>query len=983
MSVTENYNASGKASNAHSVEWLEQNLSQAITFQQAGNVRDAKQLYLEIIQAFPEQSNANHNLGLIALDEKDFDTCLRLFKTALEAAPDEPLYWTSYIEALILAGQYEEANLVMSYGLNSGLEGEKVELLKRQLTAAESELRSAQTSIVQTPTHQPVAPKKNAKPAPTEMSALANMFNLGHLAESERLALEMTQRYPNHGFGWKVLGAIQQQQGLNTSALVAFKKAAELLPKDSEAQYNLGNCFYDLQQFDDAVIYYKRAIKLDGDFAKAHYNLANVLKHQGNLAQAEISYKKALKIEPNSAQINCNLAQVQYEQGHLPDAQASYERALAKQENFSAAHNGLGAVFKSLGKLAEAEQSFNNALAAQPDDADAYSNLAAIYKDSGRFSDAERCYKTLLTITPQSAEAYNKLGLLLKEMSRAGEALTCYLKALSLAPLREDIHTNLGLVFAEYGRFFEAEDCYKKALEISQDYWQAHNNYGLMLYSAGRFAEAEDSFNKAIALNPGQALLYSNLNLVLVAQGFIMKAEACLNKAIALDPTYVNAYINLCTNYLAQGRALEAEAVCLQALKVKPDSTMAKSNQLFTMNYSGSHSAEYRLDQARQYNDIVTAKVSDVFTSWLHATPVKRLRVGLVSGDLRQHPVAYFLENWAQHVDALRIELFVYSTDIREDVVTTRLKQHFSAWKSLVGLTDQAAAKLIHDDGLHLLLDLSGHTAANRLAVFAWRPAPVQVSWLGYFATTGMSSMDYFIADEVGVPVKNQSQFVEKIKYLPDTRLCFTAPDVSVEVSSLPALASGYITFGSFQTMVKAGDDVLALWAEVMLALPNSKLRWQCKSFADPVVTDDLRRRLAQYGVHSDRLTLLGSVSRDAYLAAHAEVDVILDTFPYPGGTTTCEALWMGVPTLTLAGDTLIARQGASMMTAAGLSDWIAENKAEYVDKALLFSRDLEQLAKLRSQLRKQVLASPLFDADRFATNMEVALWEMWNERGA
>jgi protein O-GlcNAc transferase len=822
--------------------------------------------------------------------------------------------------------------------------------------------------------------KKTAKPNFAEMNALATLFNQGKLVESEPLAIQMTQRFPRHGFGWKVLGAIHLQQGIVDEAFHALNMAAEFLPNDSEAQYNLGNCFYDQGQLNEAVVCYKKSIMLAPGFAKAHYNLGNVFKNQDFLEQAKESYKKALKIEPNNVQIACNLAHVLYEQELFSEAISYFEQALQRQKDFTAAHVGLGAAFQAVGRLAEAEECFRKALNGDPNDVDSHNNLGGLFKVLGRFSEAESCYRAALIIAPESADTYIKLGSLLKDMGKGTESLFCYTKALNIDPLREEIQNDLGLALAEQGRFNEAEVYYQNALKIAPNYWKAYNNLGLSLYSMGRFTEAEAAFEKAIELNPNEALVFSNLSLPLVAQGQIKKAEISLKKAIEIAPAYVNAYINLGTNYLAQGLAQEAESAFLQALALEPDSTKAKSNLLFTMNYLGGHSADYRLGQACQYDRIVADKVGDVFTTWQPVSQVKRLRIGLVSGDLRQHPVAYFLENWAQYVDSSRVELIAYLTDVREDTVTHRLKPHFSGWKSLVGLCDQAAAQLIHDDSINILFDLSGHTAGNRLSVFAWKPAPVQVSWLGYFATTGMAAMDYFIADEIGVPESNKPQFVEKIKYLPDTRLCFTAPEVSIEVLHLPALANGYITFASFQTMVKAGDDVLALWAEVMRALPNARLRWQCKSFEDTTVADDLRQRLAQFGVHSDRVTLLGSVSREAYLVAHAEVDVILDTFPFPGGTTTCEALWMGVPTLTLAGNTLIARQGASLLTAAGLGDWVAVSKAEYVSKALLLTSDLGKLANLREKLRQQVLASPLFDASRFAKNMENALWEMWNE---
>jgi protein O-GlcNAc transferase len=823
--------------------------------------------------------------------------------------------------------------------------------------------------------------KANSNPNVSELTALALMFNNGQLAESERSAISLTQQYPKNGFGWKVLGAIFQKKGLFEEASNALQKAASLLPKDSEAQYNLGNFFYDQQKFDDAVKYYKKAIKLSPNFAKAYYNLGNVLKSQKNLEQAKVSYKGALRIEPNNIQAAYNLAQVFYEQEIFNESITYFKHALNIQEDFAAAHVGLGACFQAIGLFTEAEESFRTAIAYNANDVEAQSNLGGVLKALGRLDEAEHCYRAVLSITPENTDAYIKLGSILKSMGNNAESADFFAKALSINSLLEEVQNDLGLALADQGRFFEAEICYQNAIKIAPNFWKVHNNLGLTLHSMGRFKEAEKAFEKAIELNPREALIYSNLSLPLVAQGQIKKAEGCLNKAIEISPDYVNAYINLGTNYLGQGLAKEAESAFLKALNFDKNSIKAKSNLLFTLNYSDVHTADYRLEQACQYGEIVDKKVNFVFTSWQQGANVKRLKIGLVSGDLRQHPVAYFLENWAKFIDSSRFELIAYTTDSREDEVTTRLKPHFSGWKSLVGLNDNAAAELIYKDGIHILMDLSGHTAENRLPVFAFRPAPIQVSWLGYFATTGMASMDYFITDEVGVPEQSKTQFVEKIKYVPDTRLCFTAPSSFIEILPLPALENGHITFASFQTMVKASDDVLALWADVMKALPNSKLRWQCKSFADLAVVDDLKGRFAKYGVNSNRLIFLESVSRDAYFKAHAEVDMILDTFPYPGGTTTCEAMWMGVPTLTLAGSTLIARQGASLMKSAGLSEWVVENKTDYVNKALSFASGINQLSKLRMGLREQVLASPLFDAPLFAKNMEMLLLDMWNEK--
>jgi predicted O-linked N-acetylglucosamine transferase (SPINDLY family) len=823
-----------------------------------------------------------------------------------------------------------------------------------------------------------VKTKNNTNPALDEMNALLALFNQRKLPEALALALSMVKQYPKHGFVWKVLGAIYQAQGAIDLALQALKNAVLFLADDYEAQYNLGNCFYDQQQLDAAIDCYQKAIQFNPSFAQAHYNLGNAFKKQELLEQAELSYKNALRFDANNIWIFDNLAHVLYELGHFAEAKEYYEKALAIEPNFVSAHIGLAAVAKALGQLQDAEDGFNQAIAIGAE-FEAYSNLADLLHADGRLAEAEACIHAAIQAHPQSVDAYVKMAVFLRTLGRVPESIPYFIQALSIDPTRKDVHVDLGLAKAEQGFFSEAEGCYRRAIELAPDYWLAYNNLGLALHRMERYQEAELAFGQAITLHPDEALLYSNLGLTLAALGQIKKAEASLIKAIEILPEYVNAHINLCTNYIAQGRLDEAEQECFEALKYDPSSNKARSNLLFAMNYSGHHSAEYRLQQAVEFDRVVTGKVEQVFTAW-HTNPqAKRLRIGLMSGDLRQHPVAYFLEHWVRNIDFSKFELTAYLTDIREDAFTGRLKPNFAYWKSLVGMTDQAAAELIHEDGIDILFDLSGHTSGNRLQILAWRPAPIQVSWLGYFATTGMKAIDYFIADEVGVPPVHQTHFTEEIKYVPDTRLCFTAPHVAVEVSALPALTRGYITFASFQTLAKAGDEVLALWAEVMRAIPSSRLRWQCKSFGDADVVANMVAKFAQLGVGADRLTLLGSVSREAYFVSHHDVDLILDTFPYPGGTTTCEALWMGVPTLTLAGDSLIARQGASMLTAAGLADWVTDTKGAYLDKALAHCSDLNRLSDLRAGLRAQVLASPLFDAERFAMNMETAMLEMWH----
>ena len=427
------------------------------------------------------------------------------------------------------------------------------------------------------------------------------------------------------------------------------------------------------------------------------------------------------------------------------------------------------------------------------------------------------------------------------------------------------------------------------------------------------------------------------------------------------------------------GLLVEADTCYRRALEIKSDYHNARSNTLFLLNYSSSNNPAYCFTEASQYGQVVSNKVTKQFAEWAYKKPFERLRIGFVSCDFKNHPVGYFIENLLSHLDHNAIEIFAYPTHPYTDDLTARIKPYFSAWKPLHGKTDEAAAHLIHNDCIQILIDISGHTAGNRLPMFAWKPAPVQVSWLGYCATTGLEAIDYYIADPWALPETEEKYFTEKIWRLPETYLCFTPPNLSVEISPLPALKNGYITFGSFNNLTKINEDVIALWSRVLLAVPDSRLFLKTKQLLEPSVSLNIIKSFAAYGIDSKRLILEGNISsRFDHLATYQRVDICLDPFPYSGITTSIESLWMGVPVLTLAGERFLARQGVSILKNAGIAEWIATDRDDYVARALTHTANLQHLTILRNRLRQQVLASPLFDATQFARNFEVALRGMW-----
>ncbi len=601
----------------------------------------------------------------------------------------------------------------------------------------------------------------------------------------------------------------------------------------------------------------------------------------------------------------------------------------------------------------------------------------------GQYQQALECYEKALQLTPRMARAHLNRGNILLASGDALAALAAYQTALSHDPAYAAAHYNSGNALVALGRGADALAAYKRAISLKPDFVDAEVALGAVLDDLGQFDAAAASYRRALVMQPEYAQVHSNLGNALTKLGQFGDAVASYRRALEIDPGYAEAHNNLGNALKDLGRLSEAETCYRRALTLKPAYTEAHSNLLFVLNYSDDCGSSLSLSEAQRYGATVKREARASANSGSNREPERCLRVGFVSGDFRTHPVSYF---FATVLDALvlqtsgRLEFFCYSNHLDTDSVTERIKSLCSGWRSIVELPDELAAMRIKDDEIDILIDLAGHTAHNRLPLFAWNPAPVQVSWLGYFATTGVAAMDYLIADPWTLPESEEANFTEKIWRLPETRLCFTPPDVSVEVNPLPALGNGYLTFGCFNNLTKMNDKVVALWAQVLTAVPDSRLFLKSPQFKEVSIQQSVTERFAACGIAPGRLIMEGLSSRAAYLKTYQRVDIALDPFPYTGGTTTCEALWMGVPVLTLAGERFLSRQGVGLMMNAGLPEWIASNADEYVARAVSHARDLKTLALLRSGLRQRVLASPLFDAPLFAHHFERALRKIWQQ---
>lgn len=516
---------------------------------------------------------------------------------------------------------------------------------------------------------------------------------------------------------------------------------------------------------------------------------------------------------------------------------------------------------------------------------------------------------------------------------------------------------------------------------LLEDY-EACNDIGLARLAHQEWEAAAQAFLKAIQIDPGRLEGYCNYGITLERRGEIVSASEQYRQALALFPAAYPALDLLANASRLMGQQDECLHLRRRLVDTYPQDALALSNFLYELSYSTSAAPGDYPKALHRYGKLLAdaARPFDCWP-WTASSAGRRLRVGFVSGDLNSHPVGYFLENMLRHYVGDRLALVAYPTTDEFDALTERIRPCFAEWHPLTGLDDAAAARKIHADQIDILVDLAGHTRNNRLPVFAWKPAPVQVSWLGYFASTGVGAIDYLLADRNSVSQPLEEEFTESLWLLPETRLCFTPPDIDAAISPLPALRTGHVTFGCFQSLAKINDRVLAAWGRILQRMPDARLRLQSMFLSFPAMDTAFRQRMAKAGIDVARVDLYGSTPRHRYLLAHAEVDIILDTFPYPGGTTTCEALWMGVPTVTLSGTTLLSRQGAALLASAGLDDWVASQTDNYEEIAVSRARDLEGLAELRQRLRSQAANSPLYDGARFARDLEDALLGIWSEK--
>jgi predicted O-linked N-acetylglucosamine transferase (SPINDLY family) len=664
--------------------------------------------------------------------------------------------------------------------------------------------------------------------------------------------------------------------------------------------------------------------------------------------------------------------------GNVEQAVAAYQSIVRACPGVAEVRVNLGIALAQLKRHAEALAELDRAIGLKGELADAHFNRGNVLVACGRGAEAEAAYLRSIQLQPRNADAWVNLGNLYKANRQLDRAIAAYRRAAAAQPAFAPAHYNLGNALRAAGRPSEAVAAYDEALRLRPDYADAANNRGNALNEQARHGEAVESYQLALRLRPEYAEAIFNMANALHDAGKPDEAATQYRRAIALKEDYPGAWVNLGNVLKDQGRLDEALAAFAHARALEPGGP-AEHNYLYTLQYHAAATSEQILAEHRQWYERVSRRIPALNRWDNDADPDRILRVGYVAPDFRDHCQSFFTVPLLSSHARDRVRVYCYSDVAKPDAITRRLQGYADVWHDVSEMTDEELTRLVQFDRIDILVDLTLHMAKNRLLAFARRPAPVQITWLGYPGTTGLSAIDYRLTDPyLDPPGQHDDWYTETSIRLPHSFWCYDPLTDRPAVNDLPALSTGHVTFGCLNNFCKVNDGVLQLWARVLGAVPGSRLL----VLADPGShCQRVHGRFAQLGIAAERVEFIAKCRRAEYLKLYHRIDIGLDTVPYNGHTTSLDSLWMGVPVVTLVGQTVVGRAGLSQLSNVGLPELVAYSHEEYVEVATGLASDLGRLADLRRGLRARMQRSPLMDAPAFARGIEAAyrtVWRRW-----
>jgi protein O-GlcNAc transferase len=821
-----------------------------------------------------------------------------------------------------------------------------------------------------------------ANPDDTESLNLAAIccFQLNRFDDAEGFWRRALTRDATYAAGYANLGNLLMARGDLHGAEAIYRLAIDAQPDNANAHYNLGNLLGTLGQVDAAESALRRAIAIQPDFAEANYNLGNLLRSANKPDAAEAAFEAALHHRPDYADAWNNLGNLLRDAGRPREACRALRRAISLRPDSAQAYLNLGHVLRVQDKPRRAAAFYRRATQLAPDNAEGWSCLGGVMLTLDRVDAAEAAYSAALSIDPNRVDALIGAAQACEHQDRYEDAVRHYRQGLMPEPGNARIHGALGTAMHRLGRLREAETAYRNALSIDPEFVEVRYNLGLFLSEQDRFEESEAEYRRAIALSPDHAASYTNLGRVLRELQRLPEAETVLREAIRIDADPAETHNNLASVLKDMGRMDEAIDCFHRAVACDPNNEVTHRNLNYAVNYHAEDPREILQTCLRFAAQHEAPLLGDAVHYPNDRTPTRRLRIGYVAPDFNGHCQSMFTAPVFASHDRAAYELYVYSSVTRADEITARLRATADVWRDVQRLSDEQLAQVIRYDRFDVRSYHTLHLSRGRPLLFARRPAPVQVQWLGYPGTTGSSAIRYRLSDPwIDPPDQPETEafYSERTIRLPDTFWCVdlrvTSPNPP-DVGALPAASNGFVTFGCLNNPCKASERTLQMWARVMAAVPDARF----VLLADEGPREHFRVRLGALGVELSRVSFIGYQERDAYLKTWNSIDIGLDTFPYNGHTTTLDALWMGVPVPSRAGATAVSRAGLSLLSNLNLADLVAHDDDAYVEIVANLAHDLARLAELRATLRGRLEASPMMDAPRFARDLERAYRQMW-----
>ncbi|KAM3239823.1 hypothetical protein ACQJBY_053485 [Aegilops geniculata] len=763
---------------------------------------------------------------------------------------------------------------------------------------------------------------------------------------------------------------------------------AKQLPEGADA-LRYANILRSRNKFADALQLYTAVLDKDGTNVEALIGKGICLQAQSLPRQALDCFTEAVKVDPKNACALTHCGMIYKDEGHLVEAAEAYQKARSADPSYKAAAEFLAIVLTDLGtslKLAgnteDGIQKYCEALEVDSHYAPAYYNLGVVYSEMMQFDVALTCYEKAALERPLYAEAYCNMGVIYKNRGELDAAIACYDRCLTISPNFEIAKNNMAIALTDLGT--KAIVFYELALHFNPRCAEACNNLGVIYKDRDNLDKAAECYQMALSIKPNFSQSLNNLGVVYTVQGKMDAAASMIEKAILANPTYAEAYNNLGVLYRDAGSITLSVQAYERCLQIDPDSRNAGQNRLLALNYIDEGSDDKLYDAHREWGKRFM-KLYAQYTSWDNPKVADRpLVIGYVSPDFFTHSVSYFVEAPLTHHDYTNCKVVVYSGVVKADAKTLRFKDKVlkkgGVWRDIYGIDEKKVATLVREDKVDILVELTGHTANNKLGTMACRPAPIQVTWIGYPNTTGLPAIDYRITDSLADSPNTNQKHVEELVRLPESFLCYTPSPEAGPVCPTPAISNGFITFGSFNNLAKITPKVMQVWARILCAVPNSRLVVKCKPFCCDSIRQKFLSTLEELGLESLRVDLLPLIHLNHdHMQAYSLMDISLDTFPYAGTTTTCESLYMGVPCVTMAGSVHAHNVGVSLLTKVGLGRLVAKTEDEYVSLALELASDVSALEELRKSLRELMIKSPVCDGESFTRGLESAYRSMWH----